>query len=69
MPKGKGKYDALCTEVRVKSGAEAAIVFVVNGDKGSGFSVQGQLETTSELPDMLDLVAKEIRRSLAKGKH
>ncbi len=66
---GKGKYDDLCTKVRLGADADAAVVIVINGEKGSGFSVQGQLETTTKLPDLLELMAKEIRQALAKGKH
>jgi hypothetical protein len=40
MPIGPGKYDPLATYVRVKAAAEAVALIVINGNQGSGFSVQ-----------------------------
>jgi hypothetical protein len=60
MPKGPGKYDDLCTLVRERSGGEV-IVIVIDGDKGSGFSFQGDPATVERLPDLLEVVAKQMR--------
>jgi hypothetical protein len=38
MAVGPGKYHDLCTLVRGRAEAESAIVIVVNGKNGSGFS-------------------------------
>ena len=40
MPLGKGKYDDLCTKVREDAHAVAALVIVIRGNKGDGFSLQ-----------------------------
>ena len=58
MPLGAGKYDDLCTEVREKAKARAAIVIIVDGEKGSGFSCQAPLDVTISLPDILKNVIK-----------
>ena len=61
---GPGKYDDLCTLVRERAQSEAAIVVVVNGSKGNGFSVQGDAYVMLRLPDMLETMAKAIREGL-----
>lgn len=64
---GPGKYDALCTLVRRKAKAQAAIVIVIEGSKGSGFSVQAEftdLALMLRLPEILESMAADIR---AKG--
>lgn len=61
MAAGPGKYDDLCTKVRDEANALGAIIIVINGEKGSGFSVQADLHTTLELPDLLENIAKQIR--------
>jgi hypothetical protein len=40
MALGAGKYDALCTLVREATEAKVAIVVIVAGNRGSGFSAQ-----------------------------
>jgi hypothetical protein len=67
MALGPGKYDDLCTMVRDRTGAEGAIVIVLGGAKGSGFSVQGDLRVMIALPGMLDQIAATIRDGLTKG--
>lgn len=37
---GAGKYDKEATILRALTNAEAVLVMVIGGDKGSGFSVQ-----------------------------
>jgi hypothetical protein len=64
MPAGPGKYDQLCTIVRQKARAEAAIVVIVGGERGSGFSVQGDPAVIIQFPEMLEEMAKEIRESM-----
>jgi hypothetical protein len=61
MPIGPGKYDDLCSEVRVKADARAVLLLVIDGSKGSGFSCQADMLTTLALPDILERVAKDIR--------
>lgn len=62
MPLGPGKYDDLCTDVRERAKARGAIVIVVEGDKGGGFSVQADLATTIRLPEILENVGATDKR-------
>ncbi len=68
MASGPGKYDDLCTFVRVTAGARGAIVMIFHGNDRSGFSVQADPETLAVLPAMLRDMANEmegdIRRDL-----
>ncbi len=59
---GPGKYDDLCTSVRELADAEGAIVIIINGKLGTGFSVQAELDVIAALPRMLEQMAMEIRR-------
>lgn len=67
MKAGPGKYDALCTKVREESEAQTAIVIVMNGKDGSGFSVQSVLEDSLPLAALLEHIAKELRASTKGG--
>lgn len=58
---GPGKYDNLCTDVRERSGAVGAVVVIVGGQHGHGFSVQAPPELLASLPQMLEMVAKQMR--------
>lgn len=74
MPIGPGKYDDLCLHVLQVSGGQAAVVIVVQGNRGSGisvkedFSVAGGEYHIKRLPKMLRFVADEIERSVREGK-
>jgi hypothetical protein len=64
MALGPGIYDALCTYVREQSQAEGAIVIVLGGELGSGFSVQITEEAAAlNLPKLLREMAAEIETS------
>lgn len=63
MSNGAGKYNDLCTEVRKQAEAQGAIVIVLGGKLGSGFSVQADVDTLSLLPEMLETIAKQLRQS------
>ena len=63
MAFGPGKYDDLCTYVRTKAKAAGAIVVVIDGTHGNGFSCQGDLTTVVRLPDILESIAAQIRAS------
>jgi hypothetical protein len=65
MSIGPGKYDELCTLVREEAQAKGAIVVIINGYKGSGFSVQADAFTTAHLAVILEDMAAEIRRSIS----
>ena len=62
MPYGPGKYDDVCTVVRETTNATGAIVIVLNGNQGSGFSCQILSQKISEpaLVKLLRHVADEI---------
>jgi len=59
-----GKYDMQCTAVRGATGARGVILMVIDGDQGSGFSVQVAPALLATLPDVLEMVAKQIRKDL-----
>lgn len=61
MPLGPGKYDDVCTEVREKTKAEGAVVIVINGDKGPGFSCQCTIDVLRVLPEMLRNIANQLQ--------
>lgn len=50
-------------DVLKKTGAVAAIVIVVGGNRGSGFSCHGDLKVLQELPRVLEDTARQIRES------
>ena len=61
MTVGPGKYDDLCTMVREKAVAAAAIVIIIGGNKGHGFSVQAIPGTADALPELLEEIVKQLR--------
>ena len=67
MPVGPGKYDELCTHAREMAKAEGVAVIVVKGRHGSGFSVQGSLGMTMDMPRLLRTMADEIEANLRRG--
>lgn len=68
MALGPGKYDALCTLVRQRAHARAALVIVLEGSSGTGFSMQAPPDVTFSLPEILRTVADEIDASFKEGK-
>jgi len=60
MAFGPGKYDDLLTEIRERAKAEGALLFVVNGVQGSGFSAQLSPLLTLQLPEILRDIADQI---------
>jgi len=65
MALGAGKYDGLCTMVREQAKAEGAIVVIINGEHGQGFSVQvSDLSVMPTVADALEQVAATIRKDL-----
>lgn len=61
---GPGKYDGEATLVRIRTNATAVIIVVVDGNKGSGFSIQAPLEFTRELPQILRGLASDVEKML-----
>lgn len=67
MAHGPGKFDSLCTYVREQAEAQAAVVLVVNGRLGNGFSVQAERELPLlVLAEMLETVARQMRADAGK---
>jgi hypothetical protein len=64
MPTGPGKYDDVCTAVRAQTQAKGVIVVIFDGNKGGGFSMQADLETTMKLPELLRILANKIEHDL-----
>ena len=58
---GPGKYDALCTLVRKRAKAKGALVIILDGEKGNGFSCQCEPLALLSLPDVLEYMAQQIR--------
>lgn len=63
MAFGPGKYDDLCTYAREAAKAQGVVLIVTDGERGSGFSVQGPLEVHMALPELLEQAALQIRAS------
>jgi hypothetical protein len=63
---GPGKYDDLATMVREQANAKGVIVVVFDGDKGAGFSVQADLETTLAVPKILRSIAEQIEQDAGR---
>lgn len=66
MADGPGKYDFLCTLVRDLAKSEGAAVIVVNGELGSGFSVQLNEGLRLAMPAMLRLLADQIEAGMTE---
>ena len=60
MAQGPGKYDDELTDVRTKTGAMNAILIVIDGDKGPGFSAQLTQEHMNKIPKILRMIADQI---------
>lgn len=70
MAQGAGKYDRLATYCREQVDAVGAVVIIVEGDQGSGFSVQTVepgLQTV--LPTLLETMAAQIREDNKRGRN
>lgn len=68
---GTGRYDDECTAAREAAEAEGAILLVLNGKRGSGFSAQLPADMTIAIPDVLRSVAAQIEadaKALARGR-
>lgn len=69
---GAGKYDVPCERTLLETRAQAVILIVLGGDKGSGFSVSavgGAVGSTIEqLPAILRSCADEIEKDVATTK-
>jgi predicted component of type VI protein secretion system len=57
---GPGKYDQLATHVREQAQALGVVVIVLDGARGSGFSVQAPPAAIMRLPLLLRSLADSI---------
>jgi hypothetical protein len=64
MALGPGKYDDAATVVMEMTKAAGVLVMVIGGERGQGFSFQGDLELTRQIPKMLRTVADQIEDDL-----
>ncbi len=68
MAQGPGRYDDHCTKVREATGAKGVILLVLDGQGGTGFSVQAEFDITQILPSLLRDVALQIEIDMEKAK-
>jgi len=67
MAWGPGKYDDVCTAARLEAGVDVAgrgggvVLMVLGGKLGTGFSVQADLRTLAQLPNILESIAAQLR--------
>jgi hypothetical protein len=60
---GPGKYDQICTAAREEALARCALLIILDGEHGHGFSVQVTHQSYFQLlPAILRDVAKQIER-------
>jgi hypothetical protein len=65
MPVGPGKYDGAATACLMATRASAVLLVVINGNRGTGFSVSALSPiAASVLADVLEGTVAEIRRSV-----
>ncbi|MFM0170790.1 hypothetical protein [Paraburkholderia sediminicola] len=62
-----GLFDAACNTVRDMTQARCAVVIVVDGAAGSGYSVIDPLDAQVLLPDILQQIADALRGQLMKS--
>ncbi|CAE6752458.1 hypothetical protein R70006_03096 [Paraburkholderia domus] len=69
IPAGEsaGLFDTACNHVRDMTHARCAVVIVIDGESGSGYSVVGPLEAQFLLPDILQKMADTLRGQLSKN--
>jgi hypothetical protein len=62
---GPGKYDEECTIAREATGGVLVALIVLNGDRGSGFQIQGtDPELLRRMPGMLEFMARQMRAEM-----
>lgn len=66
---GQGKYDEVATAIRIGLQAQGVLVVVLNGKRGSGFSVQVEAHLAAMLPEILEETAREMRRDISDPHH
>lgn len=64
MSIGPGKYGDVAERARIETQAEGVVMIVLGGNKGSGFDVQGPGYLLVQLPDLLEDLAKSVRKQM-----
>jgi len=68
MTIGPGKYDDICTQIREQLGIAdtggGIALMIIGGNRGDGFSIQADLETTFAMPALLLQVAMKMQSDL-----
>lgn len=67
MPAGPGKYDPECERVRETTRAAGVIMIVLDGDRGSGFSVTLDMLRASVGPGELSRILHDVANEIAGG--
>ena len=66
---GPGIYDAMCQADREEAAAETVLLIVIDGNKGTGFSMQTKnLARLASVPRILRGVADQIEADHERGK-
>jgi len=65
MSLGPGKYDLETTMVQKETNAQGVILIIIDGKRGSGFSVQATLEVTLAIPGMLRTIADKMEADIS----
>lgn len=60
-----GKYSETCDKIRAETNATGVCLLVFDGKYGNGFEVQLPSHILMQLPDILEMMAKDIRKDLA----
>lgn len=63
---GPGKYDPEALELLERLQAKGIAVMVYDGDRGHGVAVKGTPEFLHTLPVILESLAAQVRRDLAR---
>ena len=63
---GGGHYEDACTVARESPRARGAILIIIGGEDGSGFSCQCDSETLMRLPEILETMARQLRTDRKK---
>jgi hypothetical protein len=67
MALGPGRYDDHAERILKETEAEAVLVLVVKGNKGSGFSCKAPIAITLMLPAILRRLAQDIEETHREG--
>jgi altronate dehydratase len=63
---GEGRYDDLVADARAKAKAQGALLIILGGSQGSGFSAMVPPLAMAQIPAVLRQMADEIERDAAR---